>query len=492
MEKKVLVHPILTIITLNSYTQYKYKGNNMNNAFANLTPKGKEREYQFAIYKKSDEKFFLRSLENSQDGNPLYEFPLEQEDNHFVLIDDTVFEESNNVVSEKLLALSLEWIERYSNGMDDSNEGADVTSKPGYTPDDIIVENKPFSLKQLCDLVKSGDLELAPDFQRNFIWDKTRQSRLIESLLLGLPTPSIYLSQYDDGLLTIVDGLQRITTILRFIDNQLTLCNLEYLTECNGYTYEGLQDILSPLRLRRFGQTQIMCFVIDYRSPQALKYDLFKRLNTGGQPLNNQEIRNCLSRKPLQALLKGMIENESFITATDSSIRNTRMEAQELALKFICFYKKYNEQDFTGTYDGNMDSTLNAEVEALNNLLAQNADAALEYKDIFIKTLNLAYALFERYTFRKVYENYNEDGQRRYQINKSLFLGITVTLAKNYEKYKQLEHADIDMVGKLAHIIETDTQFFNAMTWSTNSKGNINYVFKSLKKLFDTAIHYEK
>ena len=204
----------------------------MESNIANLTPKGKEKEYQFSIFRDGENKFFLKSLECSQDGKPLFLFEVEQNENKsFVLHNEEYFEEALAVVNEKLLALSLEWIEREENGIDESSEGlSDETVKPGYSADDIIVENKPFSLKQLYDLINSGDLELAPDFQRNFIWDKTRQSRLIESLLLGLPTPSIYLSQYDDGMLTIVDGLQRITTIKNFLENKLVLCNLEYLT----------------------------------------------------------------------------------------------------------------------------------------------------------------------------------------------------------------------------------------------------------------------
>src|SRR4030095_7969602 len=123
------------------------------------------------------------------------------------------------------------------------------------------VENKPFSLRQILDLIESGDIELTPDFQRNFIWDKTRQSRLIESILLGLPLPSIYLSQYEDGRLTVVDGLQRLSTLRSFLKNDLSLSNLEYLTDCNNKTYLELDKVLSPLRIRRFTQTQVMCFV---------------------------------------------------------------------------------------------------------------------------------------------------------------------------------------------------------------------------------------
>lgn len=117
------------------------------------------------------------------------------------------------------------------------------------------------------------------------------------------------------------------TTIKHFLEDKLVLSNLEYLEKCNNKKYSELESVLSPLRLRRFGQTQIMCFVIDYRSPSKLKYDLFKRLNTGGKPLNNQEIRNCLSRPHLQNVLHEMVKSDAFKNATNGSVKDTRMEA---------------------------------------------------------------------------------------------------------------------------------------------------------------------
>lgn len=455
---------------------------------AYFTPKGQNQEYAFAIYHEKDN-FILRSIENNQDGSSLFSYTLTLQDNRFYLEKGGYFEESEEVINEKLLALSLGWIERYDIGVDDSNENSfESSQEPTYSVEDIIVENKPFSLKQLYDLIKSGDLEVAPEFQRNFIWDRTRQSRLIESLLLGLPTPSIYLSQYSDGMLTVVDGLQRITTIQRFLDNELVLSNLEYLKHCNGCTYATIQSVLSPLRLRRFGQTQIMCFVIDYRSPQALKYDLFRRLNTGGQPLNNQEIRNCLSRKPLQSLLKSMIEDDNFLKATDYSIRNIRMEAQELALKFICFYNKYNDATIIESYDGSMDATLNNEVDLLNKKLAQTPETSDVYLQLFSDAMDLSEIFFGQYAFRKIFPGYDKEGQRRYQINKSLFVAIAVIIAKHIDTYQKLINSGVNLKDSLANLIQNDIKFFNSITWSTNSKTNMTYVFTCIKEMFDKAL----
>lgn len=395
------------------------------------------------------------------------------------------FKEDINVIDERLIGLSSNWIESRAQGFESDASSDDYTEeRPGYGPDDIFVENKPFSLKQIIDLIKDGDIDLSPDFQRNFIWDKTRQSRLIESIFLGLPLPSIYLSQYDDGRLTIVDGLQRLSTIKYFMEDQLILSNLEYFKDCNGKTYSQLESILSPLRLRRFGQTQIMCFVIDYRSPSKLKFDLFRRLNTGGKPLNNQEIRNCLSRPEPQRILKQIVQSKEYITATDGSVKDVRMEAQESVLRFMYFYGQYTEQHPLGNYNGYMDDTLDDFVDFLNK---NGEEENRKYVPIYLNALKCAYHLFSNQTFRKVYVH-NLEG-RRTPINKLLMLTVSILLTKYKAEDIEKCYAKGFLIRPLAEIIDANSDFFNAITWSTNSKWNIETAFKILKEeLFDNYL----
>lgn len=434
--------------------------------------KGQEYETTFSIIKGEDGTVYLYDGKDKK-------IPLCQNEDTKVLklTSRSEFEESDLVVEERLLGLSEDWMAEQEQGFE-SESKTNYETKPGYGPDDIFVENKPFSLKQINDLIDDEDIELSPDFQRNFIWDNTRQSRLIESIFLGLPLPSIYLSQYKDGRLTIVDGLQRIMTIRRFLKNQLRLNNLEYITECNGKTYDQLKNVFSLLRLRRFGQTQIMCFVIDYRSPNKLKFDLFRRLNTGGKPLNNQEIRNCLSRPTLRKALKEMVETEAFKIATDGSVKDSRKEAQEAALRFICFYENYDAETRTFPfYNGNMDETLDAAVETLNERPDLSA-----FLPLYERTMKDAYSLFREQTFRKVYTGQN----RRSPVNKLMMLTVSVILAKYSSQYRNAIDSGRTLIDELAIMLEDDEDLFNALTWSTNSKWNIEIVFRKLKDgLFD-------
>lgn len=449
----------------------------MSQAIVRFILRGQEKESIFTPVREKDDFFVLYGrLDNGEE----IKIPLTMNsEGVFTLDNQDIFEEPQEVVDSRLLGLSEEWMD-YTNQGFELEGGNDYYTKPGYSADDIFVENKPFSLKQIVDLIKDGDIELNPNFQRHFIWDNTRQSRLIESIFLGLPLPSIYLSQYDDGRLTIVDGLQRLSTIKRFMDNKLRLSNLEYLQDCNGLTYSQLGQVLSPLRIRRFGQTQIMCFVIDYRSPSRLKYDLFKRLNTGGKPLNNQEIRNCLSRPHLQQALSEMVNSEAFKKATSNSIKSTRMEDQESALRFIYFYDNYTPENPIGNYNGNIDITLNDFVDILN----ERTDFKL-YINEFEKGMEYSYALFGEYSFRKICGN-DFRNKRRSQINKLLMLTTTVLLVKYSDIYLPAIKKGVDLSEPLADLIYNDQNFFNAITWSTNSKGNFEYVFKTLKtQLFD-------
>ena len=455
----------------------------MNPLSVRFTLKGKNSETDFGLYFDKNGHPFLRGL--SPKGDELL-YPLCIDNNNIFHLEtqENIFEESLEVIESRLVGLSEVQLESISQGLEEEYSPKDDTPKPGYGPDDIYFENKAFSISQIIELINDGDIELSPHFQRHFVWDSTRQSQLIESIILGLPLPSIYLSQYPYGRLTIVDGLQRIHTIKRFIEDELTLCNMEYLEICDGKTYSQLKDVLPLRQWRRFKQTQILCFVIDYRSPSNLKYDLFRRLNTGGKPLNPQEIRNCLSRPHLQQTLYSMASSKEFIQATGNSVKDTRMEAQELSLRFIYFYSQYTEDNPIGKYSGNLDSTLNEFVDTLNS---KSPEYLNQFVELFAKSMALSYKVFGKYAFRKVMKYYPIG--RKPQVNKQLLLTISVLMAKFGDLYaKKIDELNTDMTQQLASLIDNDedTTFFNAISWSTNTKTNIKYTFDTMKhNLFD-------
>lgn len=395
-------------------------------------------------------------------------------------------------LSTYLSEQSAKIIANYNNGFDETAEDEeDDYDSISYTPDQIHIETRILSLYQLVDMMKDDDqlseIELSPDFQRNQVWDNKRRSRLIESLLLGLPLPSFFFSEMEDGKLAVVDGVQRLTSIKFFFENKLILSDLQYLKSCNGLTYQQIEELkkIPLLQLRRFRQTQFTCHVILASSHEDLKYDLFTRLNTGGVHLNNSEIRNCLSRRTLQQVIKEMV-GEPFPEITGYSINSNRMLDRDLAMRFMYFYDSYQPTDssFEG-YNGNLERLLTRKIKSLNKLSKEELEAL--YAEPFRNALLLSQKLFGKHVFRKVSTpDYN---QRRHPINKLLMTIQLVILAKLYNQYEnkasQIEkHVLIEPFYEL--LARDNWKLYYVLSGSSNSKGTMENLAKTLKnELFD-------
>jgi hypothetical protein len=229
---------------------------------------------------------------------------------------------------------------------DKDTSGSDLSAKP-WDPKDIRITTKTFTVRETYSQIEEGELDLAPDFQRSFVWEDKRQVRLIESILLGIPLPAFYFNQDLTGAHQVIDGVQRLTTIKHFMSDSLTLIedHLEYLKSLQGQRY----STLDPATRRRFGGTQIVAHVIEPQTPDDVKYDIFNRVNTGGSPLEAQEIRHCMSKTASREFLRSLVESPSFDKAmgkyfwtNDISGKlardNKRMLDRELALRFCAFY----------------------------------------------------------------------------------------------------------------------------------------------------------
>ena len=212
--------------------------------------------------------------------------------------------------------------------------GDDHGPKP-WDPEKIRVTTKNFSLRNILDMIDSEDLDLAPDFQRKYVWKSKQKSRLIESLFLQIPLPAFYFAEDADGTLRVVDGLQRLSTIHSYArDNEFALKDLEYLTDRAGFKYDDLPAVLQ----RRLNNAQIVAHVIDPSTPEEVKYDIFKRINTGGAPLNAMEIRHCMSKKRSRDFLSLCTASEIFNSATGNALKDhIRMQDREAVLRFCAF-----------------------------------------------------------------------------------------------------------------------------------------------------------
>jgi uncharacterized protein with ParB-like and HNH nuclease domain len=189
---------------------------------------------------------------------------------------------------------------------------------------------------------KRGRLILQPDFQRQYVWDDTKASRLIESAILGIPLPVIYLSEEKDGKEYVIDDQQRLTSFFSYIDGKFPddrpfkLTGLNVYKDLNGKRFDELTEELQDKV--RYYKIRAITFLKD--SSETLKFEIFERLNTGSVQLNDQELRNCLYRGKLNAALKEMAADADFMHICGLKNPDKRMKDRELVLRFCAFLHK--------------------------------------------------------------------------------------------------------------------------------------------------------
>ena len=240
--------------------------------------------------------------------------------------------------------------------VDDDDTGRGETGVKPWDPGKIRITTKNFSLRAVVDQIKDKEIDLSPDFQRDYVWKQRQRTRLVESILLGIPLPAFYFNQSNDGTYQVVDGVQRLSTISLFMKDGHVLdeSHLEYLRDLHGRVYTQLD----PAALRRFRSTQIVVHVIEPQTPDDVKYDIFNRVNTSGSPLSAQEIRHAMSKARSRDFLKNLSEMKAFDEATNHHywrrdadaeggwIRDSgRMTNRELALRF-CAFSDYSDEDY--------------------------------------------------------------------------------------------------------------------------------------------------
>ena len=206
-----------------------------------------------------------------------------------------------------------------------------------FNPELIKVRTNPILVDQIVSRSALGEIDLTPDVQRERgIWDNQAKSRFIESILLKLPLLVFYVAADNHENWSVVDGAQRFSTICDYVNDQFVLKNLEYLVDLEGKTHAEI-----PRRFqRRLIENSLQVNVIEPGTPLEVKFNFFKRINTGGLPLRAQEIRHALHPGPVRDRLKNMANSDTFLTVTNRSISSKRMADRECVLRFIAFYSE--------------------------------------------------------------------------------------------------------------------------------------------------------
>lgn len=218
---------------------------------------------------------------------------------------------------------------------------------------EVVTDKYSMSIGEIISMYKDEDLDIHPEFQRFFRWSDAQKTRLIESFLLNIPVPSIFVSQREDGVWDVVDGLQRLSTIFQFvgiykgvdkkIQNPLRLSGTDMLPSLEGKYFDKEDDeeqSFSPEVRRYFKRTKIDFVIIKKESDETSKYEIFQRLNTGGTSLSDQEVRNCLMvmENPVKFnMLQDLSNDPHFINTLRLSDKNFEERFDlELVTRFIC------------------------------------------------------------------------------------------------------------------------------------------------------------
>lgn len=217
----------------------------------------------------------------------------------------------------------------------------------------VSFDSYDLSVRQLVDMFESDDIDIPPEYQRQFIWDEERQSQLIESVFLGIPVPSLFMATNIDATWEIVDGVQRLGTLAHFFgsadllkkikrEKPLKIVGLEKLESLNDLTYDKLPKSIQLM----FSTRPIRVTVLNDKSDLSVRFDLFERLNTGGISLTNQEIRNCVFRGPYNDALKGLTANVDFASVLRLKPGDQNNGTpEEFVLRFFAFFEQYTEFD---------------------------------------------------------------------------------------------------------------------------------------------------
>ncbi|WP_036451358.1 DUF262 domain-containing protein [Mycobacterium marinum] len=327
----------------------------------------------------------------------------------------------------------------------------------------VDVDQFDISVRELLRMVSESELSIAPEYQRQFRWDETRESELVESIFLGFPVPPLFVATNPDATWELVDGLQRVSTLVHFAGKPkdvelhldktgpLSLTSLQKLNHFNGAVYTELP---TPLQLTFMKRTLRVTALSD-KSQLEVRFDLFERLNRGGVVLTSQEVRACIYRGSLNEMLQSAAGNVKF----RSLVKLQRGHAsdgtrEEQVLKFLAYLE--DRKNFTG----NVTKFLNDFMEA-----HREVSAISSWHELFETVIEALFGIFGGPALRKGYGNT--------PLNQ--FEALMVAAA-------EIIRSGHDVHGD-PHIIMSDPVLVTNSTKGTNTKTALDRRIKRAKEL---------
>jgi hypothetical protein len=358
-------------------------------------------------------------------------------------------------------------------------EGLEQTASSGwgeYPLDSVFVRTEQRTVGEVVRRIRAGRYDLNPEFQRDFLWPVDKQSRLIESCLMRIPLPVFYVAEAKDGKIIVVDGLQRLSTFKRFLDNEfkLHLPNTDDETDTpNPLSGNYFSDLKLNLQ-ERIEDTQLTLYVLDSKAPERAKLDIFERVNSG-EPLTRQQMRNCLYNGPATRWLKKASSSPAFLQATGQSLDSNKMRDRE-AINRFCAFSLLGWQEYIR---GDMDSFLADGLIRMNQL---RDEELVKMAARFERSMTNNSKLFGKHAFRK---SLHAPNGPRSVLNIALFDVCSTLLARFTPD--DLSRFQSELANAIKGLTLDDT-FRHAITYSTNSTRQVRTRFKMMEQTIHEAV----
>jgi len=350
-------------------------------------------------------------------------------------------------------------------------EDVGMAMKKPFNPNNIKVRLQAIPIYAMAERIHHNEINLKTAFQRKEgLWKDKQQSRLIESILIRFPLPVFYFEGSDPESWLVIDGLQRLTSLKRFmVTKELKLTDLEFLQQLEG---KGWDDLDRPQQ-RQINETILQCHIIEEGDDDAI-FNIFKRINTGGLSLSDQEIRHAM-HQDVAEYLKSLAESKEFIVATRGKVSPERMLDRDFVNRFLAFYLFNQETDYT--YDDDLDSFMNRTLDKVATLsVSERKGLELRFKAAMV-------------TARKIFGDSAFCKKQDYKrINKALFEVVAVSFAKLSENQRE------DLISKKSSFRKlffnaVSTKFADSLTSNTGGKSNIALRHREFNNLVNSSLN---
>lgn len=333
-----------------------------------------------------------------------------------------------------------------------------------YPIDTMMIHTQNRTVYDVLRRIDQDNFIMDPDFQRDFIWETDKQSKLIESVLMRIPLPVFYIAEDEDGRKVVVDGLQRLSTFKNFVRGNLRL-HLPDQTQLHRKRFNEL----SPKLQNRIEDCNLTFYIIDSKAPDRARLDIFERVN-GGTPLTGQQMRNCLYMGQATRFLREEAAKDLFKETTGRSLSPDKMRDREFINRF-CGFQILSLDD----YRGNMSEFLVTTLKKMNSL---DQPELQELSNQLRRSLSNNKYLFGRHAFRK--HSVGAGDERRRPISASLW-DVMATGLSRYDESEVKSHAD-EIKDRFYNLLD-NREFIDAITIGTNQTNRVKARFELTRNM---------